>query len=206
MAARHLALLLDAAAAVVDARISRETAAELVWTGPEASRSGSRDTLVVVNELFSSAQRSVHVSTYVVYQPDRVFATLGARLDAVPELQARIFVNIERKPGDTRTDTALTFDYARVLGEKWPGRRRPEVYFDPRGLSTGTDTRASWHAKCVHVDDAVAFVTSANFTEWAMQRNVEAGALIRSRHFALQLRSQLDSLVGSKQVTRLPGL
>ena len=142
MAARHLALLLDAAAAVVDARISRETAAELVWTGPEASRSGSRDTLVVVNELFSSAQRSVHVSTYVVYQPDRVFATLGARLDAVPELQARIFVNIERKPGDTRTDTALTFDYARVLGEKWPGRRRPEVYFDPRGLSTGTDTRA----------------------------------------------------------------
>jgi phosphatidylserine/phosphatidylglycerophosphate/cardiolipin synthase-like enzyme len=67
------------------------------------------------------------------------------------------------------------------------------------------DERASWHAKCVVVDDEVAFITSANFTDWAQERNVEAGALVRGRHFSSQLRMQFDSLVQSKAVKRLPG-
>ena len=91
------------------------------------------------------------------------------------------------------------------LVSRWPGVRRPEVYYDPRGLSPDPSIRASWHAKCVLVDDEVAFVTSANFTEWAQDRNVEAGALIRSRHFASQLRLQMESLIESRQVKRLPG-
>ena len=41
--------------------------------------------------------------------------------------------------------------------------------------------------------------------EWAQQRNVEAGVLIRNRHFAAQLRQQFESLAQSKQVRRLTG-
>jgi phosphatidylserine/phosphatidylglycerophosphate/cardiolipin synthase-like enzyme len=205
LSGRHLSMLLTLAADAVEAKMMRETAAELVWSGPESLYAHCRDTLVVLDELFSSAERTVLVSTYVVHQPDRVFATLGARLDAVPSLTAKLFVNIERRIGDTRLESILINEYARVLGDRWPGKRRPGVYFDPRGLSIDDDVRASWHAKCVVVDDAVAFVTSANFTEWAQQRNVEAGALIRSRHFATQLRSQLESLIASQRVTRLAG-
>ena len=47
--------------------------------------------------------------------------------------------------------------------------------------------------------------TSANFTEWAQQRNVEAGVLIRNGQFARQLRQQFEGLVQSKQARRLPG-
>jgi len=61
------------------------------------------------------------------------------------------------------------------------------------------------HAKCVLVDDEVSFVTSANFTEWAQQRNVEAGVLVRNPHFTRQLRAQFDSLVQGRLVGRLPG-
>jgi phosphatidylserine/phosphatidylglycerophosphate/cardiolipin synthase-like enzyme len=202
---RHLAMLLTLAADAVEARMTRETAAELVWSGPESLYAHCRDTLVVIDELFSSAERSVFVSTYVVQRPERVFATLGAQLDAIPALTAKLFVNIERKVADKRLERILINEYASVLWEKWPGQRKPEVYFDPRGLSTDDNVRASWHAKCVLVDDEVAFVTSANFTEWAQQRNVEAGALIRSRHFASQLRSQLENLIRSKGVVRLAG-
>jgi phosphatidylserine/phosphatidylglycerophosphate/cardiolipin synthase-like enzyme len=205
LSGRHLATLLTLAADAVEARMMRETAAELVWSGPESLHARTRDTLVVLDELFSSAERSVFVSTYVVHQPERVFATLAARLDAVPSLAAKLFVNIERRIGDTRLENLLLADYARALGEKWPGKRRPEVYFDPRGLSTDEDVRASWHAKCVLVDKEVAFVTSANFTEWAQHRNVEAGALIRSRQFASQLSTQLEDLIRSSSVRRLPG-
>ena len=112
---------------------------------------------------------------------------------------------MERKPADTRLESGLLHACASDLASKWPGIRRPEVYYDPRSVSTDPDVRASWHAKCVLVDDEVAFVTSANFTEWAQDRNVEAGALIRSRHFALQLRIQMESLIHSQQVRRLPG-
>jgi phosphatidylserine/phosphatidylglycerophosphate/cardiolipin synthase-like enzyme len=205
MSGRHLAMLLTLAADAVEARMMRETAAELVWSGPESLHAHCRDTLIVLDELFSSAHRSVLVSTFVVHQPDRVFATLGARLDAVPSLTAKLFVNVDRKIGDTRLESVLLGDYARLLAEKWPGTRRPEVYFDPRGLTTDEHVRASWHAKCVVVDEEVAFVTSANFTEWAQQRNVEAGALIRSGHFASQLRGQLEGLIRARRVTRLAG-
>jgi phosphatidylserine/phosphatidylglycerophosphate/cardiolipin synthase-like enzyme len=205
MSSPHLGILLSLAADTVEARMINEACAELVWTGPEAAGARSRDTIVVLDELFASAQQSVLVSTFVVHRPDRVFAKLGARLDEIPNLLARIFVNVERRPGDTRLESALVHDYARRLGDRWPGRRRPEVYFDPRALLMDDDARASWHAKCVLVDDKIAFVTSANFTEYGQQRNVEAGALIQSRHFTSQLRSQLESLIHSKQVKRLSG-
>jgi phosphatidylserine/phosphatidylglycerophosphate/cardiolipin synthase-like enzyme len=203
MSAAHLATLVEIAAAPVEERMARDAAAELVWSGPEAVRAQSRDTLAVLDELFASARHSVLVSTFVVHRPARVFATLAARLDAVPELHARLFLHVDRRLGDTRADDALLYEQASRLAGAWPSQRRPEVYYDPRGLSTDAEVRATWHAKCVLVDDEVALVTSANFTEWAQQRNLEAGALVRSRHFTRQLRSQLDSLVESGQVRRL---
>ena len=83
MAAAHMALLLDVAADAVEARGAAAASIELVWTGPEASASHSRDTSVVVEEPVSEDKAE----------------------------------------------------------------------------------RATWHAKCILVDDDVAFVTSANFTE-----------------------------------------
>ncbi len=138
-------------------------------------------------------------------QPERVFATLAGRLDAVPELSVRLFVHVERAWKDTRVESELLREFADGLRTRWPGTRLPEVYYDPRTLSHDVATRAAWHAKCLLIDDEVALVTSANFTEWAHQRNVEAGVLVRSQHFARQLRSQFDSLVQARAVRRVPG-
>lgn len=123
----------------------------------------------------------------------------------MPGLRACLFLHIDRRPGDTTLEASLLHRYASTLASGWPGVRRPEVYYDPRGLSPDAETKATWHAKCILVDDRIALVTSANFTEWAQQRNVEAGALVRSRHFTMQLRSQLESLIASKQARRLAG-
>ena len=54
MAPSHLALLLEVAAAAAEARSEGSASADLVWTGPEASASRSRDTSVVVEELFQT--------------------------------------------------------------------------------------------------------------------------------------------------------
>lgn len=206
MSAQHLALLLHTAADVGDAKLSLEKAVELVWTGPESGNLRSRETPAVVNELFSRATRSVLVSTFVIQSGRVLFATLSDRLDAIPELAVRLFVNVPRKSCDTRDDSEILRGFAVRLGAEWPGmRRRPEVFYDPRTLSAKEDERASWHAKCVLVDDQVSFVTSANFTEWAQQRNVEAGVMIHDAQFTRRLRAQFDALVESKAVRHLPG-
>jgi phosphatidylserine/phosphatidylglycerophosphate/cardiolipin synthase-like enzyme len=205
MSAAHLALLLDTRADTAEARLAGASGCELVWTGPESIGSHCRDTAVVIEDIFSTATRSVLVSSYVVQGGDIVFRSLAARMGEKPDLQARMFLHVARKSNDTRDESELLREFASDLKREWPGQRRPEVFYDPRTMSPDRDVRASWHAKCVLADDEVAFVTSANFTEWAQQRNVEAGVLIRSAQFAKQLRHQFDGLVQSKLVRRLAG-
>jgi phosphatidylserine/phosphatidylglycerophosphate/cardiolipin synthase-like enzyme len=200
----HLAMLLDAYASAAEARAGHIDA-QLVWTGPEAGAARSRDTAVVVRELFGIAQRDVIISTFVVRQAAAVFRPLAERMHHVQELRVRLFLNVGRAWRDTTLESELLREFAEELGREWPSGRRPEVYYDPRGLLEDGDRRATWHAKCVVVDDDVGFLTSANFTEWAQERNVEAGVVIRNREFVTQLRQQFESLIEGKLVRRLPG-
>ncbi len=123
----------------------------------------------------------------------------------VPGLEVQLFVHVGRGDRDTRDDSEILRDFAEKFRASWPGPVRPIVYYDPRSLDINLDRRATWHAKVVVVDEAVSLVTSANFTEWAQQRNVEAGALIRSESFARQLRCQFEHLIQSRAVHEVPG-
>lgn len=199
----HLAMLVDAMAKVVETRLT--SGAELVWTGPEPAVSHSRDTAIVVAELFRSAARSVLVSTLVVKQAETVFKPLADRMVEVPGLKVQLFVHVGRGDKDARHESEILREYAASLRAIWPGPVRPALYYDPRSLDMSLDSRATWHAKVVVVDDEISFVTSANFTEWAQQRNVEAGALIRNAEFARQLRHQFEALVQSRAVLEVPG-
>ena len=49
-------------------------------------------------------------------------------------------------------------------------------------------------------------VTSANFTEAAQERNIEAGVLVHDAGFARALRSQFEALVSAGDLRRVPGL
>ena len=123
----------------------------------------------------------------------------------VPGLHVQLFVHVGRDGRDTRHESEILREFATDLGRKWPGPTRPLLYYDPRSLALNAQDRATWHAKVVVIDDETALVTSANFTEWAQQRNIEAGVLVRNAEFARQLRQQFEGLVQSKHVRRLPG-
>jgi phosphatidylserine/phosphatidylglycerophosphate/cardiolipin synthase-like enzyme len=64
--------------------------------------------------------------------------------------------------------------------------------------------RASLHAKCVVVDEQMAFVSSANFTEAAQERNIEVGVLVRSQVLSTQIARHFDALVAAGLVSSLP--
>jgi len=62
-------------------------------------------------------------------------------------------------------------------------------------LDIRREKRASLHAKCVVVDNAISFVSSANFTEAAQERNIEVGLLIRSAPLAARLERHFTALI-----------
>jgi phosphatidylserine/phosphatidylglycerophosphate/cardiolipin synthase-like enzyme len=203
----HLSHLLQALADARSGPRGLDEGIDLVWTGPDIPGLVSRDTSVVVRELFSAAERSVLVAGYAVYQGRDVFRALAERMEAVPDLQVRMFLDIQRPYPDTTRNADLVRRFAsRFRSLEWSGTRFPEVYYDPRSLHVDRAVRASLHAKCVVIDERVAFVSSANFTPAAQVKNVEAGVLVRSERFAKQLAGHFHALVSGNALLRVPGL
>ena len=66
------------------------------------------------------------------------------------------------------------------------------------------DERACLHAKCVVINNRRALITSANFTEAAHARNIEAGPYIKDKMIAKSLTAQFESLVAKKALVRGP--
>lgn len=164
-----------------------ETPIELVTSGPEAPGIANRDTAVVVRELFAHAKKSVLVAGYAVYQGASVFEALAQRMEVIPDLDVKFFLNIARPDKDKSKAEIIVSQFAqRFRDNQWPQDcRLPEVYYDPR--SVAEDKRSSLHAKCVVVDDEQVFVSSANFTKAAQERNIEVGLKIESPWLAQRL-------------------
>src|ERR1044072_7307094 len=71
-------------------------------------------------------------------------------------------------------------------------------------LSDARDKRSSLHAKCVAIDRRVSLITSANFTEAAQQRNIEAGVIVRYPLFVERLVGYFEGLRASGQLVSIP--
>lgn len=204
MAPAHIAEVLRALDAAPE-----PTPAALVWSGPDDIGAETRDTGVVMRELFAAAERSILVVGFAVYQGTRIFRALAERMEARPALQVRMCLHIDRPQGSTAPDGELVRAFAdRFRTSQWAGPRLPEVYFDPRTLAPHAPghKRASLHAKVVVADEARALVTSANFTEAAQERNIEVGALLDDPSFARSLVRQIDGLIARGKLARVPGL
>jgi len=178
---------------------------ELVWSGPEVAGSASRDTSVVAEELFRTAREQILVAGFAVYQGRRVFASLAERMDLEPSLRVRMFLNVGRPHGDATPAEQLVDAFRRRFEcEEWPGKRRPEIFYDPRSLEPGRGPRAALHAKCIIADDDAALITSANFTEAAQERNIEAGILVHEAAVVRALKQQFESLLDHGWFKSLP--
>jgi phosphatidylserine/phosphatidylglycerophosphate/cardiolipin synthase-like enzyme len=181
---------------------------DLVTTGPEVGGVANRDTAVVVRELFAKAEQSILVAGYAVHQGRRIFHALADRMAERPDLEARLFLNIQRGPGDTSAPSELLLRFAHQFRTKqWPdGRPIPEVFYDPRSLNAIRDEPVALHAKCVVVDGRHVFVSSANFTEAAQERNIEVGLLVHSGLVAERIHRFFECLVEAGVLQSVAGL
>jgi len=177
---------------------------DIVTTGPGTESVTNRDTSVVVRDLFGNAKSSVLLAGYAVHRGQRVFQALVQRMTEDPALKVRFLLDIQRPYGDKTLADVLVKRFASTFAaQNWPAAGRlPEVYYDPRSLEIDAEKRASLHAKCVIVDDSVAFVSSANFTEAAQNKNIEVGLLIKSHVVACKLAGHFKALIDRGLVKR----
>lgn len=169
---------------------------ELVWTGPEGAGAYNRDTRVVVQQLFDQTTKSVLIAGFAFYNGKEMFKCLADRYDADTEFKITLCINVHRKDRETRNSQSIAHESREnFFRYNWPGRRRPTLFFDPRSLESDNAKRAQLHAKCIVIDDEVAFVGSANFTDKAQLSNIEAGLLIRDAAFASDLANHFHSLI-----------
>ena len=182
----------------------RAPAPDFVWTGPEVVGLHARDTRRVYEELISSAQHSIWVCSYAFFDGPRAFATLARRMDSIPRLEVTLLLNIERRRGDTTAADSLVRRFAdHFWGESWPGATRPRVFYDPRSVADD-GPGAVLHAKAVVTDDESAFITSANLTEAAFDRNIELGLLVRDRTLAETAVMHFRTLIEKGLLRPLP--
>jgi phosphatidylserine/phosphatidylglycerophosphate/cardiolipin synthase-like enzyme len=195
---------------VADAKTASEKTAdkvELVWSGPEMPGAASRDTSVVVRELFSRAESSVLVAGFAISHGSEIFRALAERMVCVPNLTVRMFLNVSRNDDERASNEAIVQSfYLSFKTKHWPWEKLPQVFYDPRALDTNFSKRASLHAKCIVVDRIKCFVSSANFTESGQARNIEVGVLIEDTNLAASLHDQFESLVTHGLLRPVPGL
>lgn len=184
---------------VLAERETRRPTPELVWTGPEATAGTARDTAVVLRELFEGARESVILGGYSFKYAREVLRPLYESMRD-HGVDARFFVHVPQVEHGGAVEEHLEEHLGGFLADNWPfGDPRPRIYYDKRALIPGPPY-CSLHAKCVVVDGARAFVSSANFTQRAQERNIEVGVLVDDAGFAGYLAGQWLGLIEAGMV------
>lgn len=193
----QIAIVLDALLKDRSHRPRPEDTFDLVTTSPDLNTKVTRDTSVVVRELFANAENSVLVAGYAVYQGQRVFQALADRMQIKPNLKVHMFLDVRRVPGDSSAAAEVVRRFGDHFRQHdWPlGRPLPQLLYLPSSLEEVAAERGAMHAKVIVVDNLKVFISSANFTEAAQERNIEVGLVIRSRALAEQLTKHFESLV-----------
>ncbi len=188
----------------LESTVARIAVPDLVWSGPDIPGVYARDTRRVFEEVLGSAEHSIWACTYAYFDGPKAFNILARRMDETPDLRVILMLNIQRQYRDTTSADQLVRNFAdRFWSTDWPGTSKPKVYYDPRSLELGSPTGVL-HAKALVADEEVVFVTSANFTEAALDRNIELGLLVRDRALSLSMSSHFRGLIDKQLLLPLP--
>lgn len=201
MTSHHIALLIDTIVQVRESSPEPMSLFDLVLSGPDVPGIPTSDTAAIIHTLIEEATTEVILVAYAIHNGQRLFERLATKMQTIPSLKVIFCLDIHRKHTDTSLPSEIVRRFVAEFREKhWPGSQLPAIFYDPRSLSEGREQRASLHAKCLIVDRQVALVTSANFTEAAHHRNIEAGVIVRYQPFVERLANYFEGLQQSGQL------
>jgi len=188
----ELAAALHAASFTANLSGSRESV-EMVWTGPSTQLVPCRHTEQALIQVVESAKKRLFVVSFVAY---KVGSIITALQDASAKgVQIEMLLEASKDHGGN-----IDFDCFTPLVEQIPAGR---FYRWDNDARDDIETKGSVHAKCAVADGKVAFITSANLTGAAMEKNMEVGVLIRNGDLPHRLDRHLRALIQTNVITQI---
>jgi len=173
----------------------RRGSVELVWTGPSTGMVPVRHTEQVLCEVIESARNRLFVVSFVAFE---VSSIIKALQDAAGR-QVQVDILME---SSTDRGGKVTVNSFKTMKTAVPSANL-YVWRVGSGKKDVFDFTGAVHAKCAVSDGKLAFITSANLTTAAMERNMELGVLVRGGHLPEELHRHLEALVATETVERI---
>lgn len=176
------------AASHIDDSYRRSQSCELVWTGPGAESSAFRRTDQALLELIDGACQELIVVTFAAYKIPHIAESL------LRAAKRNVTISIVLESKDMSAGQ-MAFSELKAWGAEltsasniyiWPVEQRPKSDKGQHGVL---------HVKCAVADDNVAFISSANLTEHALNLNMELGVLVRGGAIPRELHTHLRGLI-----------
>lgn len=177
------------AASYVYTKAASDQSSELVWTGPTTPFVSTRRTEQALLQVINSAEQSLFITSFVAYD----VSTIVKALNAANDRGVVISMLLELAQGQ---GGSITFD---VIGKMRTLVPAAQLYAWCDKADPFAEGRV--HAKVAVADCRMCFITSANLTGHAMEKNMEAGVLISGGRIAKLLGDHLRSLVDTKIVS-----
>lgn len=168
------------------------SAVEMVWTGPSSGMVPVRHTEQVLCEVVDSARNRLFIVSFVAYE----VGSIVRALQEATRRGVRVGVLLE---SSTERGGKVTVDSVKTMKAAVPSADVYVWHTGTRNEGVGA-TIGSVHAKCAVADGKLAFITSANLSTAAMERNMELGVLVRGGHLPDELHRHLEALVATETV------
>lgn len=177
----ELASMLLAASHVFTKAASQQST-ELVWTGPTTPFVSTRRTEQALLQVINAAEQTLFITSFVTYDVTTIVKAINAASDRGVVIS--MLLELSQDHGGTITFDAIGKMRTLVPTAKlYIWREKAEAY-----------SGGSVHAKVAVADGRICFITSANLTGYAMERNMELGVLISGGDLPSLLGAHLQAL------------
>lgn len=186
----ELALMLHSASHVYNKAVT-EQSTELVWTGPTTPFVSARRTEQALLQVINSAEHSLFITSFVAYD----VSTVVKALNSANERGVGISMVLE-----------LSQDHGGSISFDAIGRMRavvPAANLYAWHEKSDAFAGGRVHAKVAVADERICFITSANLTGHAMEKNMEAGLIIEGGRIPTTLKRHLEALISTNIVSGL---
>lgn len=179
-------MLAGASAAYHQAKAEQEI--ELVWTGPSSKLVATRKTEQALLQVIDAAKSKLFMTSFVAYDVAAIMKALGRALER--GVAVSMLLEASNMHGGN-----ISFDAIGKMKAALPSARILSWAHKADEFSGG-----SVHAKIAVADENFCFISSANLTGHAMEKNMEAGVLIKGGAIPTSLHQHLEALVTTKVV------
>ncbi|GHV83687.1 hypothetical protein AGMMS50212_10270 [Spirochaetia bacterium] len=175
-------------------QIEKRGTTELVWTGPSVGQIPIRHTEQVLCEIINSAKGKLFIVSFVAYKVNSIIESIRNAIGR--NVTINILLELSKEHGG-RVDSQ---DSVALMKKLFP---TANIFTWASDQKSGAESITSAvHAKCAVADGNIAFITSANLTTAAMDRNMELGVLVKGGYLPEKLHQHLESLVLANIIKR----